>query len=67
MKVNEGTLDRILRVVIGMTLVGVGFWSKTWTGGFLVIIGWIPVLTGLIGWCPFYALFGFHSYRVKRS
>ncbi len=58
MKGNVGTVDRVLRVIVGIVLVVVGFVVIQGTAGIVVgIVGLIPLLTGLIGWCPLYILF----------
>lgn len=63
MKVNEASWDRIVRVVLGIILLYLG-WAGVVTGGwgaFLKIIGFVPLLTGLIGFCPAYTLFKFST------
>jgi len=59
MKVNQANWDRIARVIIGVALLYAGFGGIIGgTLGIVVgIIGLIPLLTGLLGWCPLYALF----------
>lgn len=63
MKANVGTIDRILRVVVGLALVGmaaagvVGWWG--W-------LGLVPLATGLVGWCPPYALLGFNTCSTRK-
>ena len=61
--VNENEVDRALRVVLGLVLLAVG-WSgiapDLW-GVAMRLFGWFPLVTGLIGWCPFYALFDFST------
>ncbi len=56
---NVGGIDRVIRVVGGAALVGLtlaGPWKDVlYPWGF---IGVVPLLTGLMGWCPAYALFG---------
>lgn len=57
---NEAGWDRVLRVLLGVVLLYLG-WAGVVTGtpGVLFkIVGFLPLLTGLIGWCPAYALFG---------
>jgi len=54
MKRNVGTMDRVIRIFIG--LVGLSFafiGSSAW--GYL---GFVPLVTGIIGWCPPYHLLG---------
>ncbi|WP_242336935.1 MULTISPECIES: YgaP family membrane protein [Anaeromyxobacter] len=52
---NEGILDRTIRVVVGLALL-----SLTVAGPrpLIGLIGVIPLLTGLVGFCPLYRLFG---------
>ncbi len=60
MKRNEGTLDRIIRIILGVILLAVGIWCGV-TGALmwvLIVIGAIALITGLIGWCGLYALCG---------
>jgi hypothetical protein len=61
--VNEASWDRIARVVLGVALLGLG-----WTGAvsgtlgtIFKIVGFIPLITGLVGWCPLYAIFRFRT------
>jgi hypothetical protein len=59
MTTNEGLVDRALRVVVGLILVGValGVFGADYTSPW----GWIgvlPLVTGLLGWCPLYSLLG---------
>ena len=63
--INEASWDRIARVVIGAVLIYVGF-SGTVEGGlgtFLGVFGFVPLVTGLVGWCPLYAIFRFRTNR----
>jgi hypothetical protein len=69
MKLNEGTIDRALRVIVGLVLIGlaaagtlVGIW--VWIGG---VIGVVLVLTGLVGFCPAYAIFGMNTCPTKKT
>ncbi len=54
MCINAGKADRIIRVVAGLGLIGFGLMSEN-----LIVagIGAIPLLTGAIGFCPFYPIF----------
>ncbi len=53
MKGNVGGIDRALRIIVGLAVIGWGFYAKNWLGA----IGAIPLVTGLIGWCPLYIPF----------
>jgi hypothetical protein len=62
---NEASWDRILRVGVGIALIAVGF-SGAVEGGlgtFLGVFGFVPLITGLLGWCPLYAIFRFRTNR----
>lgn len=57
--VNEAGWDRVLRVVLGIVLLYLG-WAGVVSGGLGVVLGIVGVillLTGLVGWCPLYSLF----------
>ena len=58
MEANEGTLDRVIRVLVGLVLVAL---VLTGTIGVWGWIGVVPLLTGAIGYCPAYSLFGFKT------
>lgn len=61
--INESGFDRIIRVVIGLVLLVLG-WGGIVTGGlgvFFKIIGFLPLITGLVGVCPAYMLFKFRT------
>ena len=62
MKFNVGGIDRILRIVVGAVLIGL---AATGTVGLWGYIGIAPLLTGLVGWCPPYALLGWKTCSVK--
>ena len=64
MKTNEGTIDRALRVIAGLALVGL---AATGTIGAWGWIGIVPIATGLIGWCPAYTLLGINTCGLKKS
>jgi hypothetical protein len=65
-KMNEASWDRIARVLLGIVLLVLG-WAGVVAGGwglFLKIIGFVPLLTGLIGWCPLYSLSKFSTKKA---
>lgn len=55
---NEAMWDRIVRIVLGIALLYLGFGGVVGggLGTALGIIGFVPLLTGLVGWCPLYSL-----------
>jgi uncharacterized membrane protein YfcA len=60
---NVGGIDRTLRILIGLALIG---GAATNTIGMWGYLGVVPLLTGLIGWCPPYAIFGFNTCSLKK-
>ena len=59
MKINEGGVDRVLRVIVGLALLSLLFTDNEykWFG----LIGLVLLLTGIIGFCPGYAMLGMNS------
>jgi len=62
---NEGGLDRGFRVVLGLLLMLAGYVSGGTWGIVLGVIGIIPLLTGLVGWCPLYSIFHINTCKIK--
>lgn len=50
MQCNVGGIDRILRIVAGIAIIGAGVYFQNWWGA----VGAVPLLTGLFGFCPMY-------------
>ena len=63
MKTNEGTIDRALRTIIGLVLIGL---AATGTVGAWGWIGVMPLLTGVAGFCPAYTLLGINTCPMKK-
>lgn len=62
MKLNVGGIDRILRIVVGLALIGLTL------AGVIGVWGWIgvvPLLTGTFKFCPAYSIFGMSSCPMK--
>ncbi|MBG6076462.1 DUF2892 domain-containing protein [Polaromonas sp. CG_9.11] len=64
MKSNVGTIDRILRIAIGLALIGLAVSGSIGVWGWL---GLMPLAAGLVGWCPPYARFGWNTCPVKKN
>jgi Protein of unknown function (DUF2892) len=62
MKANVGSIDRILRILLGLALVGL---TLTGTIGLWGWLGLVPLATGLVGWCPPYALLGISTCKMR--
>ncbi len=59
---NEGSLDRALRIIVGLVLLSLVFIGpQTWWG----LIGLVPLVTGLVGSCPLYSILGVSTCPVK--
>ena len=63
MKTNEGVIDRSLRVILGLVLIGLAATGKVGLWGY---IGVIPLITGAVGMCPIYSLLGINSCPAPR-
>ncbi len=63
MKCNSGTVDRAARVIVGLALIAL---AATGTIGAWGYIGVVPLLTGAIGFCPAYAIFGMNTCGIKK-
>ena len=59
---NVGGIDRTLRIVLGLVLIGL---AASGTVGWWGYLGVVPLLTGLIGWCPPYTLLGWNTCSTK--
>lgn len=61
---NVCGLDRIVRIGLGVALLGIGFGLLQGVAGTVVgLVGLVPLVTGIIGWCPAYLPFGFRTCR----
>ncbi|MBL9115444.1 MAG: DUF2892 domain-containing protein [Verrucomicrobiaceae bacterium] len=57
MKPNVGTIDRALRLILGLGVIIWGAVTHSWLG----VIGLVPLLTAAIRWCPAYTPFGINT------
>jgi membrane-associated protease RseP (regulator of RpoE activity) len=64
MKANVGGIDRVLRIVVGLVLIGLAIAGigAPWTW-----IGVVPLLTGVFSFCPFYPLLGINSCPMRKG
>ncbi len=60
MKKNEGTVDRVIRIMVGILLMGLGIYFQSawgmWAMIVLVVLGLIALVTGITGFCGLYKL-----------
>jgi hypothetical protein len=66
MKQNVGGIDRILRIVLGIVILSL-FFVLDQNNRWWALLGAVPLLTGLIGWCPAYLPFGLSSCSSKKA
>lgn len=60
MKTNEGQVDRVLRIILGLALLSMTFLldgPARWFG----LLGLLPLATGAVGYCPAYTIFGINT------
>ena len=67
LKRNEGTLDRILRVVLGVALLAGYYFNGDGAYSWLYLLGVIPLVTGAIGSCPLYSIIGISTCPMKKG
>ncbi len=58
MKLNIHPMERVLRIILGLGLISLAFVGPQ---NLWFLLGAIPLTTGLVGWCPPYALLGFST------
>ncbi len=63
MEKNIGSLDRTIRIVVGIGLIGLALMGATPWGW----VGIIPLGTALMGWCPLYRVLGIHTCAHRGS
>ncbi len=61
MKVNVGGVDRVIRIIAGIVLLGAGWYYHSWWG----LLGLAPLTAGIVRWCPGYLPFGWST--AKKS
>jgi len=64
MKKNVHSLERMARAIIGLALVSLTFMSEP--PNYWFMLGIIPLFTGIVGWCPPYAMLGINTCEMKK-
>ncbi|MGB7317941.1 MAG: DUF2892 domain-containing protein [Planktotalea sp.] len=62
---NVGSIDRILRIVIGLALLAGFFLNSDGSYRWLYLIGIVPLATGLMSSCPLYSIFGIKTCKSR--
>jgi len=63
MNPNVGTIDKVIRVIIGAALISLVFVGPQTPWGW---IGVIPIVTALVSFCPLYAILGIKTCKVAQ-
>lgn len=63
MKTNAGEMDRILRIIVGIIIIATGMTYQA----MIIPIGMIILITGIIGWCPFYQFFDVSTTSIEEQ
>jgi hypothetical protein len=64
MKANVGTVDRVVRILVGLGLIGAAASGAVGTWGY---IGIVPLATGFFRFCPAYLPFGLSTCKLEKS
>ncbi|HEY0865499.1 MAG TPA: DUF2892 domain-containing protein [Lacunisphaera sp.] len=63
MKANVGGFDRVLRALVGLSLLGAGLYFKSWWG----LVGLVPLFTAIFRFCPAYLPIGLNTCTLKKD
>ena len=61
---NEGTIDRAVRIVLGLGILSLALVGPQSPLGYL---GLIPLATGLVGFCPLYRILGIRTCAAPKA
>lgn len=64
MKQNIHNIERVVRVVVGLAILSLVFIGPKSLWG---LLGLLPLLTGLVGWCPPYYLLGISTCKIGQK
>lgn len=59
MKKNVGSVDKVIRIILGVVIITLGIYNQSWWG----LVGLVPLFTAFITWCPVYSLIGVSTDR----
>lgn len=62
MKCNVGSVDRLLRIIVGLIIAILGVVFDSWWG----LVGLVPLATGLFQFCPLYVLFKLSTAKKEK-
>ncbi|MFZ3231454.1 MAG: DUF2892 domain-containing protein [Pseudobdellovibrio sp.] len=61
---NIHPIERVIRIALGVLLISMAFWGPA---NLWFLVGFVPLITGIVGWCPPYALFGINTCKLKNN
>jgi len=64
---NVGSIDRILRIIVGLAVLSLFFIYPDASWRYWTLIGIVPLLTGLLSTCPLYSIFGMSTCPMKKG
>ena len=66
MIVNVGKIDKVVRIIVGIVLLSLLYFLEK-PLGYLVLIGLVPLITALVGFCPLYKIFGLSTCPLDKA
>ncbi len=66
MKNNVGSIDKVVRIIIALFLFSMYFILEG-NLRYIAVIGFIPLLTAFISWCPLYSIFVISTCPLKKT
>jgi hypothetical protein len=67
MSTNVGSIDRVIRIIVGLALLWYALFAAPTGYNWVGWIGVIPIVTALVGVCPLYSILGISTCPVKRA
>jgi len=64
MKMNIGSIDKIIRILVGIFLVSMFFWVDSGLK-YVGVMGLVLLVTSFIGFCPLYSFLGINTCKTK--
>jgi len=61
MKKNVGSVDQVIRIILGVVIIALGIYNQSWWG----LVGIVPLFTAFVSWCPVYSLMGVSTTDTK--
>ena len=60
---NVGPMDKNVRIIAGIVILGAGVYFQSWFG----LLGIVALGTGLINFCPLYMPFGINTKKINKK